>query len=82
MISEVWMEGRTPAWGMSSMELRKLSSPIRCCIFDDHLLLSANCVNIAVLQESSPSEDQQTLVDGVPLSQAFRFIFLHMLIVK
>ena len=68
MISEVWMEGRTPAWGMSSMELRKLSSPIRCCIFS----ISADCVNIAVVQESSPSEDQQTLVDGVPLSQAFR----------
>ena len=29
-------------------------------------------MKLMALQESSPSEDQQTLVDGVPLSQAFR----------
>ena len=33
------------------------------------------------LQESSPSEDQQTLVDGVPLSQAFRLDPVPFLIV-
>ena len=38
-------------------------------------------MKLMALQESSPSEDQQTLVDGVPLSQAFRLDPVPFLIV-